>query len=343
MPYKRSGRAGGKSVSMIGMLVLLLAALLVLPSCFDDDTETVEVEVEVPGDTVYQCADGTTQATPCDPPSVEDMYDVVGELEEGECYMDGDRDGMVAGTDADECIKGEDGNDSIKGMGGADDIDGGPGDDTLGDDPTTDVDEEAGNDILVGGTGNDTLRGGAGDDELTPGSGNNTLDGGEDEDIVIYLGAMGANVELNMNRARVQHAEPESGNPLSFDDDADSGVGIDTLTNIENVKGTHGDDIITGDENANLLKGLDGADTINGLAGDDTILPNRPANVDAMGVKSANTAANDDPDNMTDDGLDVVDGGDEGDDGDTISYEGESAGVAVNLGTVVPAVADDDG
>ena len=44
MPYKRSGRAGGKSVSMIGMLVLLLAALLVLPSCFDDDTETVEVE-----------------------------------------------------------------------------------------------------------------------------------------------------------------------------------------------------------------------------------------------------------------------------------------------------------
>ena len=27
---------------MIGMLVLLLAALLVLPSCFDDDTETVE-------------------------------------------------------------------------------------------------------------------------------------------------------------------------------------------------------------------------------------------------------------------------------------------------------------
>ena len=41
MPYKRSGRAGGKSVSMIGMLVLLLAALLVLPSC-DDETETVE-------------------------------------------------------------------------------------------------------------------------------------------------------------------------------------------------------------------------------------------------------------------------------------------------------------
>ena len=47
--------------------------------------------------------------------------------------------------------------------------------------------------------------------------------------------------------------------------------------NIENVKGTHGDDTINGDENANLLKGLDGADTINGHGGDDTILPNRPA------------------------------------------------------------------
>ena len=69
-----------------------------------------------------------------------------------------------------------------------------------------------------------------------------------------------------MNRARVQHAPPESGNPLSFDDSADSGVGDGYLdVNIENVKGTHGDDIISGDGNANLLKGLDGADIINGL------------------------------------------------------------------------------
>ena len=127
-------------------------------------------------------------------------------------------------------------------------IKGSGGDDTLyGDD---------GDDVLTGGTGDDTLTGGEGDDELTPGSGDNTLDGGEGEDIVIYLGAMGANVELNMNRARVQHAAPESGDPLSFDDDADSGTGIDTLMNIENVKGTHGDDIITGDKYANLLKGL---------------------------------------------------------------------------------------
>ena len=333
MPYKRSGRAGGKSVSMIGMLVLLLAALLVLPSCFDDDTQTVK------GDTVYVCPDDSEEASRADcDDGAPSGYDVT--LEEDDhataedAYDSGDSIESIAGSPGVDHIYGQGGGDTINGMGGNDVITGDSGDDELA--------GGEGNDVLTGGTGDDTIDGGAGDDELTPGSGNNTLDGGEGKDIVIYLGAMGANVELNMNRARVQHAEPESGNPLSFDDDADSGVGIDSLMNIEDVKGTHGDDTITGDENANLLKGLDGADTINGLAGDDTILPNRPANVDAMGVKSTNTAANDDPDNMTEDGLDVVDGGDEGDGGDTISYEGESASVNVDLGTVVPAEEDDD-
>ena len=82
MPYKRSGRAGGKSVSMIGMLVLLLAALLVLPSCFDDDTETVEVP------TGLTCGDGTEPNAAGDMCVAidDDGYDPVGELEEGECY-----------------------------------------------------------------------------------------------------------------------------------------------------------------------------------------------------------------------------------------------------------------
>ena len=47
MPYKRSGRAGGKSVSMIGMLVLLLAALLVLPSCDETTTGLTVAELRV--------------------------------------------------------------------------------------------------------------------------------------------------------------------------------------------------------------------------------------------------------------------------------------------------------
>ena len=332
MPYKRSGRAGGKSVSMIGMLVFLLAALLVLPSCFDDDTERVEVEVP----TGLTCGDGTEPNAAGDMcvATEDDQYDPVGELEEGECYPDGARDGMVIGTDAAECIQGEGGDDSIKGMGGNDDLQGGPGDDTLygGD----------GDDKLDGGPGDDTLDGGPGDDELTGGSGDNTLDGGEgDGDIAIYLGAMRAIINLNDGAARVLHRTPEDVDPLVGG--GDSGRGDDTLTGIENVKGTHGDDTINGNEVANLLKGLDGADTINGHDGDDTILPNRPANVDAMGVKSANTALNDLVNQMVEpeedrtvDGTDVVDGGDGND--DTISYEGETAVVTVDLGATVKAV-----
>ena len=62
------------------------------------------------------------------------------------------------------------------------------------------------------------------------------------------------------------------------------------MTGIENVKGTHGDDIINGNGEANLLEGLDDADVINGHGGDDIILPNRPAEVNAMGVAIADVA-----------------------------------------------------
>ena len=219
------------------------------------------------------------------------------------------------------------GNDSIKGLGGDDKLDGGAGDDTLygGDD----------NDELIGGTGDDTIDGGAGDDEITGGSGDNALDGGDgDGDIAIYLGSLRVVVSLSHGGARVQHATSEDIDPLIGD--GDDGTGTDTLTNIENVKGTHGNDIINGDGNANLLKGLDGMDVINGHAGDDTILPNRPAMLNATGVLEANVAPGTDPATVEGgvDGADVVDGG-EG--SDTISYEGESAGVTVALGTVVPA------
>ena len=346
MPYKGSGRAGGKSVSMIGMLVLLLAALLVLPSCFDDDDDTATGPTCGEGtvlnaDTnmcdpvsvdLVTCGEGTMNSDGVCVPTDDSMYEPVGETDADNPYEDGDGGHMLIGGDDADYIDGQGGNDSIKGMGGNDDLTGGAGDDTLygGED----------DDKLDGGTGDDTLDGGPGDDELTPGSGDNTLDGGEgDDDIVIYLGALGANVELSMDRARVQHAEPESGNPLSFDDDVDSGVGIDSLMNIENVKGTHGNDIINGDGKANRLEGLDGADVINGHGDDDTILPNRPAGVDDMGVAVTNTAADDD---LGDDGEDVVDGGDGS---DTISYEGESASatVEVDLSTVVPAVEDTSG
>ena len=369
MPYKRSGRAGGKSVSMIGMLVLLLAALLVLPSCFDDDEVEVEVDRHVCADgnaapdndptqcpaapdpvDRHVCADGNAapdnDPTQCpaapDPVScgpdatlnvatntceVDPVYEQLPETSADNRYDDGAGGHMLLGREDADFVDGEGGDDSIKGMGGNDDFTGGDGDDTLyGDD---------GNDKLDGGPGDDTLDGGPDNDELIGGSGDNTLDGGDGEDIVIYKDAMRVVASLKDNRARAQHITPDDIDPLVGE--GDDGTGTDSLTNIENVKGSlAGDDILDGDENPNVLKGLDGADTINGHEGDDRILPNRPAEVDAMGVRISNAAADDDPAGT--DGADVVDGGD---DSDTIDYEGESAGVTVDLNTVVPAVEAD--
>ena len=361
MPYKRSGRAGGKSVSMIGMLVLLLAALLVLPSCFDDDEVEVDRHVcadgnaapdndptqctPVTGEDKYFCSDGNAAPDndlamcPAVPPITEYVcptdgmtystpdqcpaeYETVREGTTAEDrHIGGDGPNMLTGdpdADSADYIDGGLGDDSIKGLGGDDDILGSEGNDTLygGD----------GDDVLNGGAGDDTLYGGAGNDELIGGIGNNVLDGGDgDEDIAIYKYSTRVKVDLDAGTAT----------NVTMDTDPNAftvGGGIDTLTGIENVKGSHGPDVIDGDENPNLLKGLDGADTINGNDGDDTIIPNRPANADGSAnvsdiVDGSTVAAMD--------GEDTVNGG-EGT--DTISYEGEAEDVTVTL-VVTP---DDD-
>jgi len=289
-------------------IMFLLVGALAFSACTDTETKTV---TETVTETKYVCPDGSTakSADMCPDTEPVDDYDEIGpghEVGKENCYEDGDRDGMIAGTAMGDCIHGEEGDDSIKGMGG--------------------------NDVLDGGPGDDTLDGGPGDDELIGGSGDNTLDGGEGADIAVYKNARRVVANLGNNMARVQHTT--SGDVLLG---GGSGIGTDTLRNIENVKGSLlGRDTINGDDNANVLKGLDQADIINGHGGDDTILPNRPANADG----TANVA---DGTGSEIDGIDVVDGGKGS---DTISYEGESTGVTIDLSATstpgfVAAVADD--
>ncbi len=369
MPYNRSGRAGGKSVSMVGMLVLLLAASFFVTSCIDGDTDIVTetetvpvtvpgptvtvpetvpvtvpetVPVTVPGPTMYICPDenATEVADRADcPPSPDEL------CEEGTAEADD-----LEGSSFDDYICGLAGDDTITAGGGNDTLEGGADNDTLRGGAGNDVIKgDAGDDKLYSGGGNDRLYGGEGSDELIVQGGDNMLDGGEDMDgqdmdIAIYLETGG--VSANLARQTATHLAAVG----STDPFAAPGGGVDTLMNIENVKGSHMFDILIGDGEDNLLKGLDGPDHIAGGAGDDKIIPNRPMppalNATEDGLAEGETT----PANTEATDVDTINGGD---DVDTVSYEGEAAtfddqannvavrDLSVNLAdTVVPAVED---
>ncbi|MEX2237779.1 MAG: hypothetical protein WEB00_09620, partial [Dehalococcoidia bacterium] len=107
-----------------------------------------------------------------------------------------------------------------------------------------------GNDLLIGGGGNDNLLGGPGKDTLEGGNGADTLKGGTNADTVSYPGASALTIDL-------------------LDGSNNKG---DTLSSIENVKGSSGNDSIRGNNGPNRLEGLGGADQLIGRAGADKLL-----------------------------------------------------------------------
>jgi hypothetical protein len=112
--------------------------------------------------------------------------------------------------------------------------------------------------ILTSGGGNDTLRGGGGDDWLVPGWGNNSLDGASGTDTVDYIEGMTAGgISINLGLGTATN---------------NGGAGSDTLTSVENVRGTTYNDVIVGSNVSNVLEGHHGNDTISGGSGDDTLI-----------------------------------------------------------------------
>jgi Ca2+-binding RTX toxin-like protein len=109
-------------------------------------------------------------------------------------------------------------------------------------------------DNLYGGPGNDSISGGGGDDTLSGQGGNDTLDGGANVDTAAYDSA-GAAVTVNLGLTTAQDT---------------LGDGTDTLTNIENLRGSNFDDSLTGNNSNNSLEGGKGNDTLNGSNGWDT-------------------------------------------------------------------------
>jgi Ca2+-binding RTX toxin-like protein len=139
---------------------------------------------------------------------------------------------------------------------GIEDATGGSGNDTLvGSAEANNLVGSAGNDTLTGGGGADSLNGGAGDDRFiaTVGDGNDSYIGGAGIDTYDLSGtAAGATVTATTATS----AE----------------TGSDTLSAIENIIGSQGNDTITGGAVANVIDGQGGDDIIDAGGGADIII-----------------------------------------------------------------------
>ncbi len=214
---------------------------------------------------------------------------------------------LLYGDGEDDTLFGDAGNDTLYGGVGNDTLDGGDGNDTLrGEDGDDFFVGGAGNDFIYGDTGIDTvsyagaiagvietmsgygtdtggagrnyhtgievligsdfgdtlsgtsasaetIHGGAGDDMIDGGAGNDILDGGDGSD-TFFSSYLYYTITVDLAVTTAQN----------------TGVGIDTLTNFENVYGGYYGDTLLGNSADNTFMGGNGNDTIDGRGGDDT-------------------------------------------------------------------------
>lgn len=148
------------------------------------------------------------------------------------------------GTSGDDLLTGTDGPDVIMALAGNDIVDGAGGNDTIcGGDGTDTVLGGAGHDALFGNRGSDVLLGGPGDDDLR---------GGVGIDEVSYINATAAVVaDISVGRA--------------------TGEGTDSISGVENIRGSVYHDVIVGDAGRNALYGERGDDLIEGHGHRDTL------------------------------------------------------------------------
>ncbi|MDP2989064.1 MAG: calcium-binding protein, partial [Kiritimatiellota bacterium] len=135
-----------------------------------------------------------------------------------------------------------------------------------------------GNDVLTGNDLNNTINGGNGNDIITGAGGNDTLNGGAGNDVFVYdtdsplgrdvvnggTGTDTLDFSASLSSITVNLATTAS-------DQTVNGNLILRLSNVENVFGGDGDDILTGNGSANVLLGGNGNDILVGGAGNDTL------------------------------------------------------------------------
>ena len=206
---------------------------------------------------------------------------------------------ILLGNHSPNSLFGNAGDDIIHGGGGNDLLRGGPDNDRLGgtavqqgDGTFVGQDEEGddtlygdeGNDQLKGGTGDDMLFGGMGSDELLGGAGDDYLEGGPGADeLVGGTGSDTAGYTMSPEAVTVDLRHPIPGvtsAPMGGD-----AMG-DVLKEIENLRGSMYDDMLTGDnppaeddpatsadetKAGNKLFGNMGDDMLKGMGGNDTL------------------------------------------------------------------------
>jgi Ca2+-binding RTX toxin-like protein len=160
-------------------------------------------------------------------------------------------------------------------------------------------------DVIYGEDGNDTLFGYGEDDTIIGGSGADRISGGAGRDRASYVDHTVA-VSLSLNGVTGDDGAPGEADTIQSD--------------VEDLEGGSGNDVLNGNSDANVLMGGDGTDQVFGNAGDDTLFGNQ---LDSM-------SASNEPDLLVG-----------GAGNDTVDYleHGRTTGVSVDLDEV-PA---DDG
>ncbi len=121
-----------------------------------------------------------------------------------------------------------------------------------------------GNGVLLGGAGDDTLVGGSGNDCLIAGTGNNMLEGGKGADTLDGSDGWGV---ADYHHAATAVTINLDGSGNAGDEEA---VG-DVFINVNGVQGSHSNDTLNGNANANWMIGDAGNDTLSGGGGNDTL------------------------------------------------------------------------
>jgi len=283
----------------------------------------------------------------------------------------------LIGGDGDDTLNGAQGNDTLIGGGGADVFNGNQSTDTVdytgrtaglqvtidgvandgdgtlpeGDNVMPDVEN------VVGGTGDDTLTGDGDANQLNGADGDDLLDGGAGADSL----RGGADVDT------VDYSARSAAVSVDADDVADDGQvvpseGDNVASDVENVIGGSGDDILGGNASANRLQGGAGLDTLTGGDGTDDLDGGAGSDVFDAGAGADTVRARDgevdaitcgdDDDTLFSDDIDTVTGcesvnpdlpGGGGGGGDTggggTGGSGSQTGGGVTTTPVSPAVA----